>query len=259
MKQHGKQAKKDPEQNTKKNDRFRLEIPADIRRSLNLTSEITSPKVSINTPITQSSHLKSTYTQSPSSKTTSISSSTTPITQSPSSKTTSISSSTTPITQSLSSKTTSVSSSTTPIIHSGPIPIRNIRLLIKYLHTNRKTSAQESSFREISTRDSARSSEDYNFKAENKKLKAQNDELRRQIDELNDKFQMISSKYKSLQESNELLMEINQEFSHKNDQLQADLKEYQSFELPKILNRSLDDEIQTNKHKSKQARKSKRK
>ena len=152
MKQHGKQAKKDPEQNTKKNDRFRLEIPADIRRSLNLTtSEITSPEVSINTPITQSSHSKSTYTQSPSSKTTSISSSTTPITQSPSSKTTSISSSTTPITQSPSSKTTSVSSSTTPIIHSGPIPIRNIHLLIKYLHTNRETSAQESSSRETST------------------------------------------------------------------------------------------------------------
>ncbi|CAG8692150.1 11841_t:CDS:2, partial [Funneliformis caledonium] len=58
------------------------------------------------------------------------------------------------------------------------------------------------------------------FKAENKKLKAQNDELRRQIDELNDKFQIISSKYKSLQEN---------------------------------------DEIRTNKHKSKQAKKSKRK
>src|SRR3990170_1411278 len=111
MKQHGKQVKKDPEQNTKKNDRFRLKIPADIRRSLNLiTSEITSPEVSINTPITQSSHSKSTYTQSLSSKTTSISSSTTPITESPS------------------SKTTSISSSTTPIIHSDPIPIRNIRL-----------------------------------------------------------------------------------------------------------------------------------
>src|SRR3990170_5479123 len=107
MKQHGKQAKKDPEQNTKKNDRFRLKIPADIRRSLNLTtSEITSPEVSINTQITQSSHSKFTYIQSPSSKTTFISSSTTPITQSPSSKTTSISSSTTPITQSPSSKTT---------------------------------------------------------------------------------------------------------------------------------------------------------
>ncbi|CAG8728991.1 11453_t:CDS:2 [Funneliformis caledonium] len=74
MKQHGKQAKKDSEQNTKKNDHFCLKIPADIRRSLNLTtSEITSPE------------------------TTSISSSTTPITQSPSSKTTSISSSTTSI------------------------------------------------------------------------------------------------------------------------------------------------------------------
>src|SRR3989337_919448 len=97
------------------------------------------------------------------------------------------------------------------------------------------------------------------FKAENKKLKAQNDKLRRQIDELNDKFQMISSKYKSLQESNELLMEINQEFGRENDQLQADLKEYQLFELPKILNQSSDDEIRTNKHKSKQARKSKRK
>ncbi|CAG8753357.1 8303_t:CDS:1, partial [Funneliformis caledonium] len=119
-----KQAKKDPEQNTKKNDHFRLEIPADIRRSLNLTTlEITSPEVSINTPITQSLHSKSTYTQSLSSKTTSISFSTTPITQSSSSKITSISSSTTPITQSPSLKTTSVSSSTTSIIHSGPIPI----------------------------------------------------------------------------------------------------------------------------------------
>ncbi|CAG8753561.1 1073_t:CDS:1, partial [Funneliformis caledonium] len=106
---------------------------------------IISPEVSINTPITQSSHLKFTYTQSPSSKTTSISFSTTPITQSPSSKTTSISSSTTPITQSPSLKTTFISSSTMPIIYSGPIPIQNIHLPTKYLHMNRETSAQESS------------------------------------------------------------------------------------------------------------------
>jgi len=52
--------KKNSEQNTKKNDRFILEIPEDIKQSLNmppLPSETTTPVVSktLNTPIPQSS------------------------------------------------------------------------------------------------------------------------------------------------------------------------------------------------------------
>jgi len=75
MKQHGKQVKKNSEQNTNKNDRFRLDIPADIRQSLNMPlspSKTTTPAASktSNTPVTQSSPSK---TESPSSTSTSSS------------------------------------------------------------------------------------------------------------------------------------------------------------------------------------------
>ena len=72
IQQDVKQVKKNSEQNTKK-DRFILEIPVDIRQSLNMplsSSETTTPMVSktSNTPITQSSLSKAESLSSTSSR-----------------------------------------------------------------------------------------------------------------------------------------------------------------------------------------------